>query len=42
MKITVVGRQMSVRDDLRELAEKKLSKLSKFFSDDCTVYVFRS
>ncbi len=31
MKITVVGRQMSVRDDLRELAEKKLSKLDRYF-----------
>lgn len=31
MKITVVGRQMNVTEDLRILAEKKLSKLDKYF-----------
>lgn len=31
MKITVVGRQMNVTDDLRTLAEKKLAKLDKYF-----------
>lgn len=34
MKITVVGRQMSIRDDLRELAEKKLSKLDRYFDGE--------
>ena len=31
MKITVVGRQMTVRDSLKDMAEKKLAKLDKFF-----------
>ena len=30
---------MSVRDDLRELAQKKLSALNKYFSDDVTANV---
>lgn len=34
MKITVVGRQMSVTDDLRALAEKKLAKLDKYFESE--------
>ncbi len=34
MKITVVGRQMSVSEDLKQLAEKKLSKLDRFFPDE--------
>ena len=39
MKIVCSGRQMSVRDDLRELAQKKLSALNKYFSDDVTANV---
>ena len=39
MKIVCSGRQMSVRDDLRELAKKKLSALNKYFSDDVTANV---
>jgi len=31
MKITTVGRQMSVPEDLKELAAKKLAKLDKYF-----------
>jgi putative sigma-54 modulation protein len=34
MKITVVGRHMSVADDLQALAEKKLAKLDKYFSSE--------
>ena len=34
MKITVNGRQMTVRDSLRILIEKKLHKFDKFFGDD--------
>lgn len=34
MKITVTGRQISVKDSYRELAEKKLSKFDKFFGED--------
>ena len=33
MKITVVGRQMSVRESLKQLVEKKLSKFDRFFDD---------
>ena len=39
MKIVCSGRQMSVRDNLREMAEKKLSTLNKFFSEDVTANV---
>lgn len=31
MKITVVGRQMTVRDSLKDMVEKKLVKFDKFF-----------
>ena len=31
MKITIVGRKLNVYDDTRELIEKKLSKLDKYF-----------
>ncbi len=31
MKITIIGRQMNVYEDTRELIERKLSKLDKFF-----------
>ena len=34
MKITVVGRQMNVRDSLKEMVEKKLSKFDKFFGGE--------
>ena len=34
MKITVVGRHMSVPADLQELAEKKLAKLDKYFATE--------
>ncbi len=39
MKITVVGRQMNVYEDMKSLIEKKLSKLDKFFAteQDATV-----
>ncbi len=33
MKITVVGRQMNVRESMKALVEKKLSKFDKFFAD---------
>lgn len=39
MKITVVGRQMDVADDLKALFDKKLKKLDKFFKDDAVTYV---
>ena len=34
MKITVVGRHMSVPNDLQVLAEKKLAKLDKYFATE--------
>ena len=34
MKITVVGRQMNVYDDMKALIDKKLKKLDKFFSGE--------
>ena len=39
MKITIYGKQMSVRDSLKELIEKKLSKFDKFFGDDTEAFV---
>ena len=39
MKITVTGRQMTVRDSLREMVEKKLTVLDKYFGDEVTANV---
>lgn len=39
MKISIIGRQMEVRDDLKALVEKKLAKLDKFFSDQAEATV---
>lgn len=36
MKITIVGRKLSVYDDTRELIEKKLAKLDKYFKAEAT------
>ncbi len=45
MKINIVGRQMNVYDDTRELIERKLAKLDKFFkstaSPEATVTLAR-
>ena len=43
MKINVIGRQLNVYDDTRELIEKKLSKLDKYFkvSPEATVTLSR-
>ncbi len=35
MKTTIIGRQLTVYDDMKELIEKKLSKLDKYFSGSC-------
>lgn len=39
MKITVIGRQMNVYDEMKELVEKKLAKFDKYFNGagDATV-----
>ncbi len=34
MKITIVGRQMNVRDSLKAMVEKKLEKFDKFFGGE--------
>lgn len=39
MKITTIARQINLRDSLRELTEKKLSKLDRYFGEDTTAYV---
>ena len=39
MKITVVGRQMTVRESLKEMVEAKLSKLDKFFGGNADATV---
>lgn len=39
MKITTIGRQMEVQEDLKLLFERKLNKFDKFFDDDTTAYV---
>jgi len=39
MKITVVGRQMTVRDSLKDMVKKKLVKLDKFFRGEAEATV---
>ncbi|MBQ3483809.1 MAG: ribosome-associated translation inhibitor RaiA [Clostridia bacterium] len=39
MKITVSGKQMTVRPSLKELTEKKLAKFERYFGDDADVQV---
>ena len=39
MKITVVGRQMTVRDSLKAMVEKKLEKLDKLFHGEAEATV---
>ena len=36
MKITIVGRQMNVWDEMKILIEDKLTKLDKYFGDECS------
>ena len=36
MKITIVGRKLNVYEDTRELIEKKLAKLDKYFKAEAT------
>ena len=33
MKVTTIGRQITVSDDLKQRVEKKLAKFDKFFPD---------
>ncbi len=39
MKITIYGKQMSVRESLKASIEKKLTKFDKFFGEDCEAFV---
>ena len=36
MKVTIVGRQMNVWDEMKTAIETKLAKLDKYFSDECS------
>ena len=39
MKITIIGRQLTVAEDLKTLVTKKLTKFDKFFPDEAEAYV---
>ena len=39
MKVTIVGRQMNVWDEMKSTIEAKLEKLDKYFSDECSATV---
>ncbi|MBQ8689805.1 MAG: ribosome-associated translation inhibitor RaiA [Clostridia bacterium] len=39
MKITIYGKQMTVRESLKELIEKKLQKFDKFFGSETEAFV---
>lgn len=39
MKITISGKQMTVRDSLKTTVEKKLRKFDKFFGDEAEAFV---
>ena len=34
MKINIIGRQLNVYDDTKEMIDEKLSKLDKYFGDE--------
>ncbi len=42
MKLTISGRDMTVRSDLREITEKRIAKLDRFFESDAEVNVIYS
>ena len=39
MKVTIVGRQLNVWDEMKSTIEAKLEKLDKYFSDECSATV---
>jgi putative sigma-54 modulation protein len=39
MKITIYGKQMTVRDSLKEAVEKKLARFDKFFGEETEAFV---
>ena len=36
MKVTIIGRQMNVWDEMKVIIENKLQKFDKYFDDECT------
>ena len=36
MKVTIIGRQMNVWDEMKLIIDQKLAKLDKYFKDECT------
>ena len=36
MKVTIVGRQMNVWEEMKAIIETKLEKLNKYFNDECS------
>ena len=39
MKVSIFGKQLTVRESLKEMIEKKLMKFDKFFGEDCEANV---
>ncbi len=39
MKVTIIGRQMNVWQEMKDAIEKKLDKLDKYFGDECEANV---
>ncbi len=39
MKLTMNGRQMTIREDLKDLFDRKLKKFDKYFGEDAPAYV---
>ena len=39
MKVTIVGRKVNLRNNFKELAEKKLSKFDRIFDEDAEATV---
>lgn len=39
MKVSYVGEKTTVKDSFKEYAEKKISKLAKFFDDDPAIHI---
>ena len=36
MKVTIIGRQMNVWDEMKVIIENKLQKFDKYFSNECS------
>lgn len=39
MKVSIIGKQMNVWDEMKLIIENKLDKLSKYFDDECSATV---